>query len=176
MCTSLDTLDPFKFEIITRRRGHDAVLKSLDIASSLSLASLKLNVVVIRGLNDMEVLDFVEMTKDRAISVRFIEFMPFTGTFDILSCIVGFTLRKGNKWEKEKLVPSSLLLERIKDKFSSLMRSSDELNDTAQTWKIPGYKGTIGFISSMSDHFCSSCNRLRLTADGQIKVRPLRQA
>ena len=109
---------------------------------------------MIKGLNDMEVLDFVEMTKDRAISVRFIEFMPFTG----------------NKWEKAKLVPSSLLLERIKERHPSLMRASDELNDTAQTWKIPGYRGTTGFISSMSDHFCSSCNRLRLTADGQMKV------
>ncbi|KAK2461415.1 hypothetical protein APHAL10511_005878 [Amanita phalloides] len=151
---SLDTLDPFKFEIMTRRLGHDAVLKTLDVANSLPLTSLKLNVVVIGGLNEMEVLDFVEMTKDRAMSVRFIEFMPFTG----------------NKWQKEKMVPSSQLLKQIKERYSSLTRASDELNDTAQTWNVPGYMGTIGFISSMSDHFCASCNRLRLTADGEIKV------
>ena len=79
--TSLDTLDPFKFELITRRRGHDAVLKSLNAALESNLAAVKLNVVVIKGLNDSEVLDFVEMTKDQSISVRFIEFMPFTGSF-----------------------------------------------------------------------------------------------
>jgi cyclic pyranopterin phosphate synthase len=78
---SLDTLDPFKFEIITRRRGHDAVLKALDTALSLPMLAVKLNVVVIKGLNDSEVLDFVKLTENRPVSVRFIEFMPFTGQF-----------------------------------------------------------------------------------------------
>jgi len=77
---SLDTLDPFKFELMTRRRGHDAVLKSLDVALRSPLASVKLNAVIIKGLNDSEILDFVNLTKDKRISVRFIEFMPFTGT------------------------------------------------------------------------------------------------
>ncbi|PPQ79423.1 hypothetical protein CVT25_002693 [Psilocybe cyanescens] len=151
---SLDTLDPFKFELITRRRGHDAVLKALNVALSSSLTSVKINVVVIKDLNDSEVLDFVEMTKNENISVRFIEFMPFTG----------------NKWDKKKMVPSSELLQRIQARHSNVERAPDELNDTARSWTIPGYKGNFGFISSMSDHFCSSCNRLRLTADGQIKV------
>jgi molybdenum cofactor biosynthesis enzyme MoaA len=75
----LDTLDPFKFELITRRRGHEAVLKALDAALTSDLTSVKVNVVVIKGLNDSEVIDFVEMTQDKPISVRFIEFMPFTG-------------------------------------------------------------------------------------------------
>jgi len=148
-------LDPFKFEIITRRRGHDAVLKALEVALKSSLASVKINVVVIKGLNDSEVLDFVEMTKDQPISVRFIEFMPFTG----------------NKWDKKKMVESSELLRRIESKHPNVQRAPDELNDTARSWTIPNYKGNFGFISSMSDHFCTSCNRLRLTADGQIKVR-----
>jgi Molybdenum cofactor biosynthesis enzyme len=79
-CCSLDTLDPFKFELVTRRQGHDAVLRSLDIAlSSPLLKSVKLNVVVVKGLNDSEVLDFVELTRNKSLSVRFIEFMPFTG-------------------------------------------------------------------------------------------------
>lgn len=72
-------MDPFKFELITRRRGHEAVLKALDVALNSSLKSVKLNVVVIKGLNDSEIFDFVEMTKDNSLSVRFIEFMPFTG-------------------------------------------------------------------------------------------------
>lgn len=152
---SLDTLDPFKFEIMTRRPGHDAVLRSLNAAlHSQGLRSVKLNVVVVKGLNDSEVLDFVKLTADRDISVRFIEFMPFTG----------------NKWDKAKMVPSSELLDIISREYPSITRAPDELNDTARSWKIPGHAGSLGFISSMSDHFCSSCNRLRLTADGQIKV------
>lgn len=151
---SLDTMDPFKFEIMTRRLGHEAVLRSLDSALSSALQSVKLNVVVIKGLNDHEVLDFVEMTKDKALSVRFIEFMPFTG----------------NKWDKAKMVPSSELLARIQAKYPRVAKAPDELNDTARSYIIPGHRGSFGFISSMSDHFCGSCNRLRLTADGQIKV------
>ncbi|KIY73572.1 molybdenum cofactor biosynthesis prote [Cylindrobasidium torrendii FP15055 ss-10] len=153
---SLDTLDPFKFEIMTRRRGHDAVLKSLRSAlDNPALVSVKLNVVVIKGLNDAEVVDFVEMTKDAKLSVRFIEFMPFTG----------------NSWDKHKMVPSDELLEHIRTHYQHrVARVSDEVNDTARSWQISGYQGSFGFISSMSDHFCSSCNRLRITADGQIKV------
>ncbi|KAF8215921.1 hypothetical protein K438DRAFT_1901684 [Mycena galopus ATCC 62051] len=130
---SLDTLDEFRFELMTRRRGLHAVLRTLDVALE-SLPYVKLNVVVVKGLNDSEVLDFVAMTKDKPLSVRFIEFMPFT------------------------------------DRHPDVMRAPDELNDTARTWKIPGYVGNFGFISSMSDHFCATCNRLRITADGQIKV------
>jgi len=76
---SLDTLDPFKFEIITRRRGHDTVLRTLDLALQLPIKAIKLNVVVIKGLNDVEALNFVELTRHKPISVRFIEFMPFMG-------------------------------------------------------------------------------------------------
>ncbi|ESK92670.1 molybdopterin cofactor biosynthetic protein [Moniliophthora roreri MCA 2997] len=152
---SLDTLDPFKFELMTKRRGHDAVLKTMEAAlSSEKLRTVKLNVVVVKGLNDHEILDFVALTKDAPLSVRFIEFMPF----------------RGNKWDKSKMVPSSTLLDRITTQHHGAMRISDETNDTARSWKVPGYKGSFGFISSMSDHFCSSCNRLRITADGKIKV------
>ncbi|KAI0962242.1 hypothetical protein AcV7_001123 [Taiwanofungus camphoratus] len=151
---SLDTLDPFKFEIMTRRRGHEAVLRSLEAALLSNLRSVKLNVVIVKGLNDAEVLDFLEMTKDTRLSVRFIEFMPFTG----------------NKWDKAKMVPSSELLAHVQAKHPRVNKAPDDLNDTARSYTIPGYKGSFGFISSMSDHFCGSCNRLRLTADGQIKV------
>ncbi|KAF7966218.1 hypothetical protein HWV62_39481 [Athelia sp. TMB] len=152
---SLDTLDPFKFELMTRRPGHELVLRTLDTAlASPTLESVKLNVVVVKGLNDHEVLDFVEMTRNKPLSVRFIEFMPFTG----------------NKWDKAKMMPSSELLAKIAEAHPTVARAPDELNDTARSWKIPGFVGTFGFISSMSDHFCASCNRLRITADGQIKV------
>ncbi|EIM92320.1 molybdenum cofactor biosynthesis prote [Stereum hirsutum FP-91666 SS1] len=151
---SLDTLDPFKFEIMTRRMGHEAVLRSLRQALANPLLQVKLNIVVMKDVNDAEVLQFVEMTKDQPLSVRFIEFMPFTG----------------NKWNKDKMLPSAELESRIRTFHPGLVKASDELNDTARSYTIPGYRGSLGFISSMSDHFCSSCNRLRLTADGQVKV------
>ncbi|OCB85611.1 molybdenum cofactor biosynthesis prote [Sanghuangporus baumii] len=152
---SLDTLDPFKFELMTRRMGHDAVLRSLELALTMSsLKSVKLNVVIIRGLNDNEVPKFLELTRSYPLSVRFIEFMPFNG----------------NKWDKHKMIPSSVLLDRVLIIHPDLYKVSDEINDTARSYKIPGYRGSFGFISSMSDHFCGSCNRLRITADGQIKV------
>ena len=170
----MDTLDPFKFEIMTRRMGHDAVLRSLRAGLAIpELQSVKLNVVVIKGLNDHEVLDFVDMTKDSQLSVRFIEFMPFTGSLPDASphrICNSDPFYIGNKWDKAKMVPSSELLSRIQARYPALRKGSDELNDTARSYVIPGHRGSFGFISSMSDHFCGSCNRLRLTADGQIKV------
>ena len=68
------------------------------------------------------------------------------------------------------MVPSSILLDRIRSMHPGIARASDEMNDTARTFRLPGHRGSVGFISSMSDHFCGTCNRLRLTADGQIKV------
>ena len=76
----------------------------------------------------------------------------------------------GNKWDRQKMVPSSVLLDRISIAHPGVYRVSDETNDTARSYRVSGYLGSFGFISSMSDHFCGSCNRLRLTADGQIKV------
>ncbi|KAF9041842.1 molybdenum cofactor biosynthesis prote [Hymenopellis radicata] len=130
---SLDTLDPFKFEFMTRRRGHEAVLKSLYAAlASPELVSVKLNVVVIQGLNDAEVVDFVELTKDEDLSVRFIEFMPFTG----------------NSWDKKKMVPSEELLDRIRQHYSFVERTADEVNDTARSWHVPGYKGPLASLAA----------------------------
>ncbi|KAL1740841.1 hypothetical protein HDZ31DRAFT_85208 [Schizophyllum fasciatum] len=152
---SLDTLDPNKFMIMTRRQGHEAVLRTMDLAlADPGIQRVKLNVVVIKGLNDAEVLDFIQLTKDRPLSVRFIEFMPFTG----------------NKWDQQKMLPSSELLAKITQRHPDAFRVTDEANDTARSWALPGHKGSFGFISSMSDHFCASCNRLRITADGNIKV------
>lgn len=108
------------------------------------------------GLNDDELTDFVELTKDRELDVRFIEYMPF----------------EGNKWNDKKMVPYSRMLDIIRRKYGEevLIRAEDAPNDTSKAHRIPGYKGRIGFITSMSEHFCGSCNRLRLTADGNLKV------
>ncbi|KAM0788623.1 hypothetical protein ACM66B_001742 [Microbotryomycetes sp. NB124-2] len=153
---SLDTLDPFKYELMTRRRGFQAVMDAIDTALSLKNAGLrlKINVVVIRGVNDIEVADFVELTREKDITVRMIEYMPF----------------EDNKWSTDKLVPSSTLVSRLQTKFPNLEKLIDPKSDTTRSWRVPGYKGTVGFISSMSDHFCGECSRLRIGPDGGVKV------
>jgi len=150
---SLDTLDPYKFAIITRRNGYSKVMEAIDVALGLPLKAVKLNCVVMRKVNDVELEGFVELTRDRPLDVRFIEYMPF----------------EGNRWSDSKFVPYSEMLEKIKAKFP-LERLEDEPNHTAKAWRVPGYKGRLGFITSMSEHFCSTCNRIRLTADGNLKV------
>lgn len=151
---SLDTLDPLKFELITRRRGHARVLSAIDAAVELGVKSVKVNNVVIRGLNDAEVLDFVELTRSKPIDIRFIEYMPFDG----------------NKWNREKLVPYQEQLAAIRHRYPTIHKISDHPNDTSKAYRVEGYAGQIGFITSMTDHFCGTCNRLRITADGNLKV------
>ncbi|GAA6008434.1 hypothetical protein JCM10207_007107, partial [Rhodosporidiobolus poonsookiae] len=153
---SLDTLDPLRYELMTRRRGFEAVMESLEVAKGLKESGLrtKLNVVVIRGLNDMEVGDFVELTRDSDITVRFIEYMPF----------------EDNRWSTQKLVPASELLTSLSSRFGPLQKQQDAQSDTTRAWKVPGYRGEFGMISSMTDHFCGTCSRLRVGADGGVKV------
>ncbi|KAI9556946.1 hypothetical protein GHT06_016740 [Daphnia sinensis] len=151
---SLDTLITSKFEFITRRKGLEKVLQGIDLALEMGYNPVKLNCVVMRGLNDDELHSFVELTRDKDIDVRFIEYMPF----------------EGNKWNDKKMVPYHEMLENIKRKYSDLRRTEDAINDTSKAFLVPGYRGKIGFITSMSEHFCGSCNRLRLTADGNLKV------
>lgn len=185
---SLDTLDPFKFELMTRRRGHSTVLKVIEQASELmsnshlnksSLKSLKLNVVVMNNVNDQEVLSFVELTRNLPISIRFIEYMPFDGRL-ILQCVSRFPSPRGltmlmitgNKWSTSKMVASSQLLSRIRaaSATGSIEAITPDPSDTARIYRKAGYAGSFGFISSMTDHFCSGCSRLRLGADGSMKV------
>ncbi|XP_024378971.1 GTP 3',8-cyclase, mitochondrial isoform X1 [Physcomitrium patens] len=151
---SLDTLVPAKFELLTRRKGHNKVLQSIDTALGLGFSPVKVNTVVMRGLNDDEILDFVEITRDRDINVRFIEFMPFDG----------------NVWNPKKLVSYVEMMDTIKNKFPSIYRLKDHPTDTAKNFRVEGYLGTVSFITSMTQHFCSGCNRLRLMADGNLKV------
>ncbi|KAJ1985279.1 hypothetical protein H4R34_000099 [Dimargaris verticillata] len=152
---SLDTLDPFKFQLITRRKGMERVLECLDQALTFTPdVTTKINCVVTGGVNDDEVGDFVELTRARPVHIRFIEYMPFDG----------------NRWKKTKLVPSRELLKRIESRFGPVDKLTDAPNDTSRSYRVPGYLGQFGFISSMTDHFCSTCNRIRLTADGNLKV------
>ncbi|XP_014239920.1 molybdenum cofactor biosynthesis protein 1 isoform X2 [Cimex lectularius] len=151
---SLDTLKEEKYEKITRRKGYPRVIAGIDLAVQLGYSPVKVNVVAMRGFNDDEILDFVEFTKDRNVDVRFIEYMPFTG----------------NKWDTEKMVPFNEMKKVIKEKYPDFAPLPNNPNDTSKAFHVPGYKGQLGFITSMTQHFCGSCNRLRLMADGSLKV------
>lgn len=155
---SLDTLDPWQFQIMTRRKGFDAVMKSIEKVFELNKhgagIKLKINAVVMRGINDREIIPFVEMTREKDIEVRFIEYMPFDG----------------NKWNKGKMFSYAEMLDRIREVHPGLEKVQDHQNDTSKTYRIPGFVGKIGFITSMTHNFCGTCNRLRITSDGNLKV------
>ena len=148
---SIDTLKEDKFLKITRRNGLNTVLRSIDklIESEIKV---KLNVVAIKGFNDDEVVDFIKLTRDNNISVRFIEFMPFSG----------------NKWDMAKVFSFTEILAEIQKKYS-FSKVEDGFNSTSKAYKVDGFKGKFSIITTVSNPFCNSCNRIRLTADGKIR-------
>ncbi|XP_004525397.1 molybdenum cofactor biosynthesis protein 1 [Ceratitis capitata] len=150
---SLDTLRPERFEEITRRKGWERVIAGIDLAIQLGYKP-KLNCVLMRNFNEDEICDFVEFTRDRDVDVRFIEYMPFTG----------------NKWQTDRLISFKESVEIIQKRWPDFKALPNGPNDTSKAYGVPGYKGQVGFITSMTEHFCGTCNRLRLTADGNIKV------
>ncbi|HEU4902886.1 MAG TPA: GTP 3',8-cyclase MoaA [Flavisolibacter sp.] len=148
---SLDTLKADKFQLITRRDSYDRIRQNIQSAIDEGL-HVKVNVVAMKGLNDDEIIDFVAWTKDVPVHVRFIEFMPFDG----------------NRWSSNKVMTLQEILERIESRHS-IIKLKDELHDTTKKYLVPGHAGTFAIISSMTSPFCSTCNRIRLTADGKIK-------
>ncbi|XP_055602491.1 molybdenum cofactor biosynthesis protein 1 isoform X2 [Uranotaenia lowii] len=150
---SLDTLKAAKYEQITRRKGWERVIAGIDLAIQLGYKP-KVNCVLMKGFNDDELCDFVEMTRDRNVDIRFIEYMPFTG----------------NRWDTSNMVAFRDALGTITARYPNLETMENGPNDTSKAFRVPGFQGQIGFISSMTEHFCGSCNRLRITADGNLKV------
>ena len=150
---SLDTLRADRFHSVTQRRGFDLVLRAIEMAVERGYAPVKINSVIMRGVNEDELVDFVAWTEHMPIEVRFIEFMPFDG----------------NRWDDSRLVPYAEMLDRIEAVFP-LVRLDDGPNETAKTFQVPGFRGQVGFITSMTTPFCEGCNRLRITADGNLKV------
>jgi cyclic pyranopterin phosphate synthase len=151
---SLDTLVSSKFHSITLRNQFEKVIDNLHLLLNHDF-HVKVNVVLMKGFNDNEIVDFVKLTQFLPISVRFIEFMPFAG----------------NEWDRSKMVSQSEILSLVGDNFSSeeIQKLEDEKNFTARTYKIKDFQGDFGIISSITNPFCDSCNRIRLTADGKIK-------
>jgi len=150
---SLDTLKPDKFEFITRRSKLGDVLKGIEVAKSVGLNPVKLNVVVMSGINDDELLDFGTKTIDDEWHVRFIEFMPFIG----------------NGVEAPQFISVSDMRKRLEllGELEPCLPSVG--NGPAKSFRFHHAKGTIGFITPVSEHFCFRCNRLRLTADGKLR-------
>ncbi len=150
---SLDTLKPDKFEFITHSDKLGDVLEGIEVARSVGLNPVKINVVVMAGVNDDEVLDFAAKTIDDDWHVRFIELMPFAG--------------------KGATDPQFVSARNIKKRLDPLGKLEPYMPSMgcgpAKYFRFPQAKGTVGFITPISEHFCVSCNRLRLTADGKLR-------
>ncbi|MEO7313446.1 MAG: GTP 3',8-cyclase MoaA [Chitinophagaceae bacterium] len=148
---SLDTLQPEKFGLITRRDLFKTVWNNIHLMLEKGFA-VKINVVVMKGFNDNEINDFIAWTKDTRVDVRFIEFMPFSG----------------NRWTSNKVVTLDQVLSTISHNYDFVPLQGEQ-HDTAKKFAVPGHAGSFGVISTMSAHFCGDCNRMRLTADGKLK-------
>jgi cyclic pyranopterin phosphate synthase len=148
---SLDTLQADKFQLITRRNNFARVWDNIYLLIEQGI-HVKINVVAMKGLNDIEINDFISWTKHTPVHVRFIEFMPFAG----------------NKWTSNKVLTWQEILQTIEQEYSILPIKGDA-NDTSKKYIVPGHAGTFAVISTMTAPFCSTCNRMRLTADGKMK-------
>lgn len=149
---SLDTLNKEKFKEITNFDLFEEVINSINRAIETGFDPIKINVVIVRGVNDDEILNFVEFVKDKPLFVRFIELMPF----------------RKNNWNEKKFISSAEIRQIIDKHYNLLNIENTFLNGPSVNYKIDGYKGKIGFISPLTEKFCISCNRLRLTADGHL--------
>ncbi|MCJ8152734.1 GTP 3',8-cyclase MoaA [Chryseobacterium sp. SSA4.19] len=148
---SLDTLQQDKFFRITRRDLFQRVRSNIELAVKNNIR-VKLNVVVMKGLNDDEIVDFIALTQYQNIEVRFIEFMPFSG----------------NRWTSNQVLSLEEIILKISSRYE-IIPQKPVANDTAKRYSIPGHTGSFAVISTMSAPFCDTCNRIRLTADGKLK-------
>ena len=151
---SLDTLKPERFSQITGRDHFDKVWEGIEEAERMGFNPIKINVVAIKGVNDDEILDFARLTLEKPYHVRFIELMP-----------VG----KENTWSIEKFISTEEIFERIQTLGVLKPIISNPLDGPADRFVLDGGKGELGFIGALSQHFCDSCNRLRLTAEGRLR-------
>lgn len=152
---SLDSLDRERFMQMTRRDELPNVLKTLDALLEHEIPT-KINTVVMAQKNDEDILSMVDLGKDKPVSIRFIEEMPFNG--------VGF----GN--EKTKPLTYQDIIEKIRTKYPDLYKTTDEANSTSYNYQIPGHQGSVGVIAAFSRTFCGTCNRIRITPTGSFKT------
>ncbi len=145
---SLDTLRPERYRSITRIGELSSVLRGLDAAEAAGFSHTKLNCVLMGGVNDDEIEDFVRLTQACPLSVRFIELMPMG------ACA---------KWEKARFLPAGAVLDRVPELEPA------GTDGVSRLYRIPGAAGTVGLIEPMSHAFCAECSRIRITADGKLK-------
>lgn len=157
---SLDTLDAAKFNRLTRRDKFAAVWEGILEAERVGLTPIKLNAVVVRGYNDMDVVDLARLTLERDWQVRFIEMMPFGGIAD---------------FQVAQVVGQVEMMARIEEALGNLTPLHEgKLDGEARIYRLSGAKGEVGFISSVTAAFCAACTRARLTADGKLRLCLLR--
>ncbi len=150
---SLDTLNREKFKYITRRDFFNNVVKGIKKAKDVGFYPIKINIVAIKGFNNDEIIDFVKFAIEYDLQVRFIEFMPF------------------GEFGKDKFISNKEIFEIISKKFKLEAKNQKEfLSGPAKIYKIKNYQGEVGFISPLSEHFCGTCNRIRLISNGSIKT------
>ncbi len=152
---SLDSLQEEKYKKITRGGSLEKALKGIDSALKAGLLPIKINTVLIRGINDDEVEDFVRLTLERPLNIRFIEFMP-SGEEEI------------NEFE-DKFISVQEIKEKLIKKYLLNPIKISTANGPAKYYQIKGGQGTIGFITALSQHFCKTCNRIRLTSEGKLR-------
>jgi cyclic pyranopterin phosphate synthase len=152
---SLDTLHIDRFQEIARREAFDRTMDGILAAEEAGLSPIKLNMVVMKGRNDDEVVDFARLARERGFEVRFIEFMP---------------LDADGIWSNDLVVPSRRIQEQIEDLFPLVAMSEDRPGPAAKYRFGDGAPGGVGFISSVSQAFCTTCNRIRLTAEGGLRT------
>ncbi len=164
---SLDTLDADTYHRVTRLGNIEDVFAAIDTALEVGFEPVKINAVAVKSLNQ-DFLEFAKMSIDRPLHVRFIEYMPVGEDTGI----------DGTGWTRDDVIDSAQLRDIINERAAqeglpALEKVAKEDapggGGPAKYWKFPGAKGTVGFITAMSNHFCSQCNRLRLTADGKIR-------
>ena len=148
---SLDTLNSETFKRITKRDQFHKVWDNILLLLKEGFR-VKINTVAIEGVIEKEILDFVAITKDLPLHVRMIEFMPF----------------EGNHWNSKKVITAKQMLEWVETEYD-MVKLKDEPHATAKKYKAIGHEGTFAFITTMTEHFCGDCNRMRLTADGKMK-------
>lgn len=182
---SLDTLDAEKFQRIARRGTLAKVLEGIEAAKEAGLSPIKINCVLMTGVNSDEAADFAEWTLREEVHIRFIELMPIRWNmddaegYDGMSALAGgdglFRLRRSDGGMlddadmRRMMVRSDKIRRGIEDRLGLMEEFDLPTNGPARTYKLRGAKGTVGFISQISADLCSRCNRLRLTADGQLR-------
>lgn len=158
---SLDTLDPHKFQRLTRWGKLEQVWQGIQAAEAAGLTPVKINAVIVRGYNEADVVDLARLTLEHNWQVRFIEMMPFAGATDL---------------QLQQTVSAAEIRQRIEAGLGPLqVVNNGELDGEARVFRLPGGVGEIGIIASVTMPFCASCTRVRLTADGRLRLCLLRE-